>query len=262
MPADPTPFARMGSTRTLAARPSPRVHLPPVHIHEHVNREFHLVLWQVFGESDLVLGGESFALHAGQAVWVPSGMRHGFTTREGSALLPIFIDLEELATALGARGVITVDGDLYALFIAYYETTYTIIRPNVDIARQILALIEDTPVVDADLPLPVSKAALTVAEALRLNPGDGRSVDELAASVHTSSRTIGRAFIAETGLTLRQWRLRNRMEAAGALLRSPTSIDAVAHRVGYTTTSAFRRVFREHFGISPSEFIARYRSAA
>lgn len=236
-----------------------RVHLPPVTIDEHANSGFHLVMWQVFGESEFVLDGEPFVLHSGQAVWVPAGVRHYFTTREGSALLPILFDLDDLATTVGARGVITVDRDLYALFIAHYEQTYTIIQPEVDIDRQILALIEDSPVVAAGPPLPVSDQARVVAEALRFNPGDGRSVDELAASVHTSSRTIGRAFLAETGMTLRQWRIRNRMEAAGTLLLSPTSIDAVAHRVGYTTTSAFRRVFKEHFGISPSEFIARYR---
>lgn len=38
--------------------------------------------------------------------------------------------------------------------------------------------------------------------------------DQLAASVHTSARTVERAFRAETGMTLRRWRFLNRMEAA------------------------------------------------
>ncbi|MDQ1102784.1 AraC-like DNA-binding protein [Nocardioides zeae] len=70
-------------------------------------------------------------------------------------------------------------------------------------------------------------------------------------------RTLERRFRAETGLSLRQWRIRNRMEAAAVLLRSRTTTAAVAHRVGYTDLSAFRRVFKAHFGTTPGEYAAR-----
>lgn len=229
---------------------------------EHVNIRFHLALWQVHGESDFTLDGERFVLHADHAVWVPSGVRHGFTTRTNSAMLPVFIPVDHLAMIVRRPGVIPVDHDLRLLFAAHLEASHTIIRPNVDIDRQILALVEGSVVVDRDPPLPTSAAAVAVAEALRFNPGDSRSVEELAASAHASVRTIERAFRAEAGMTLRQWRIHNRMEAAGALLRSSTSIDAVAHRVGYTSTSAFRRVFKQHFGVPPGVFVARYRDAS
>jgi AraC-like DNA-binding protein len=71
---------------------------------------------------------------------------------------------------------------------------------------------------------------------------------------------VERTFQAETGMTLRQWRIRNRMEAAAILLRSGAAADAVAHRVGYTNVNAFRRVFKGHFGISPTEYSDRYRT--
>ncbi len=59
-------------------------------------------------------------------------------------------------------------------------------------------------------------------------------------------------------MTLRQWRIKNRMEAAGTLLWSRAGIEAVAHRVGYTNTSAFHRGFKTHFGMTPGQYIARY----
>lgn len=237
-----------------------RVHLPAVRIPEHVNDEHHLLLWQVRGETAFVIEGEPHRLRVGHALWLPSGVRHGFTTEVDSVLLPIFLPVADTATTLDGPTHLTMDRDLRTLCLAYVQSAYSIIRSPVDIARQILALIEVAPVVVTDLPMPTSPAALGVAEALRFNPGDGRSVAELAASVHASPRTIERCFLAETGTTLRQWRIRNRMETAGILLRSRTSIDAVAHRVGYTNASAFRRVFKGHFGLSPSDYIARFRS--
>ncbi|MEQ3552976.1 AraC family transcriptional regulator [Pseudonocardia nematodicida] len=236
-----------------------RVHVPPVSIEGRVEPDQHVLLWQVRGRSDFVVGSERLGLQVGLAMWIPAGARHSFTTHENSVLLPMFFEVAATATTLRAPTVITVDRDLRTLFLAFIQSTYSIIRPGVNIARQILALIEERPVLAVALPMPTTDAALSVAESLRFNPGDDRSVDELARSAHTSVRTIERAFLAETGMTLRRWRICNRMEAAGILLRSRTTADAVARRVGYANTSAFRRVFKGHFGMTPSQYIERFR---
>src|SRR5699024_2258755 len=70
---------------------------------------------------------------------------------------------------------------------------------------------------------------------------------------HTSARNLERAFLRDTGLTLRQWRLHNRMKAASSLLGNGASIASVGRRVGYTSTSSFTRAFRTHFGTTPSQ---------
>ena len=59
-------------------------------------------------------------------------------------------------------------------------------------------------------------------------------------------------------MTLRQWRIRNRMETAAILLRAHAGVDAVLSRVGYTNVNAFRRVFHGHFGMSPTVYAQRY----
>src|SRR5699024_2159423 len=60
-------------------------------------------------------------------------------------------------------------------------------------------------------------------------------------------------------MTLRQWRIRNRLAAAARLLRGDTSVQAVAQRVGSTHVSAVRRVFASHDGMSPTEYRKRFR---
>lgn len=93
---------------------------------------------------------------------------------------------------------------------------------------------------------------------MRDDPADERSVDDWAADQHVSARTLQRAFAAETGLTLQQWRTRRRMEVAAALLRRDHPLSSIASRAGYRSDSAFRRAFTEHFGIAPSVYARRF----
>ena len=218
----------------------------------------HILLWQVRGSADVLVEDETHPLTVGHALWVPVGFRHGFTVRANSVTMPLFFDVAETATTLREPTLVAVDRDLRTLMLAYTVSFHTIVQPPADLARQILALIEGTPVLSTAMPMPTSDAAQIIAETLRFNPGDTRSVDELAGLVHVSTRTIERTFAAETGMTLRQWRIRNRMETGALLLRSGSTTDAVAHRVGYTNVNAFRRVFTGHFGLSPTEYARRY----
>lgn len=247
--------------RDAASAPAPwRIWIPETSVEDLRESEVHVLLWQVRGTADVDVEGEQRAVTAGHALWLPVGTRHGFTVHENAVTVPLFFPAADTATTLSAPTLVTVDRDLRTLMLAHSVSWSTRVRPEANLARQILALIEDRPVLSTALPLPSHEAALMIAEALRFNPGDIRSIETLAESVHTSARTIERAFQQETGMTLRQWRIRNRMEAAAILLRTDASPDAVAHRVGYTNVNSFRRVFKGHFGLSPTQYAARYRA--
>lgn len=249
-----------------------RIRIPAAVLTERAEDDVHVLLWQVHGSTDTVLQEnqeerppttpEKFGeLTAGSALWIPAGVRHSFTVREDSVAVPLFFSRHRIATTLRQPTLVSVGQDLHSLLLAHMVSCSSQIRPAGDIARQVLALIEKSPIASEALPVPESPAAHRIAEFLRFNPGDARSISELAASVHTSERTVERVFLAETGMTLRTWRIRSRMEAAAVLLRSETTVEAVAHRVGYTHVNAFRRVFRRHFGISPTRYAAQRRSA-
>jgi len=236
---------------------SSRVHVPPVSLRDLCEEGEHVLLWQVRGASDVVVDGAGRELRTGWALWVPAGVRHSFTTHDGAVVLPTFFPVASTATTLERPTAVAVDHDLATLLLACVQASYSIIRPRADLARQVLALIEEGPSAPSALPVPVSGPARVVAEALRFNPGDERGVEELAREAHASARTVERSFAAETGMTLREWRIRNRMETAARLLRARTAPDAVAQRVGYTSTSAFRRAFKGRFGVTPGQYTAR-----
>jgi AraC-like DNA-binding protein len=252
--------ARPAARRERAGATAERPWIPAVAVPAQEESAHHVLLWQVRGAADVVVAGVERMLGAGNAMWVPVGTPHEFTVHADSVTMPLFFEAGGLATTLDRPTVVPVDRDLRTLMLGYSVTLYTIVRPEADLARQILARVERGPVAETGPPMPATPSARAIADALRCNPGDARSVGELAESVHASPRTIERAFSTETGMTLRRWRLRTRMEAAAVLLRADAATDAAAHRVGYTNVNAFRRAFLEHFGATPTVYRARYRA--
>ena len=66
---------------------------------------------------------------------------------------------------------------------------------------------------------------------------------------------LHRVFVANTGMNITQYIRRTRMVRAGRKLRmGAVDITEVALAAGYQTHAAFGKAFKQHFGLSPSEF--------
>ena len=84
---------------------------------------------------------------------------------------------------------------------------------------------------------------------------DELGLDELAQSVGLSTAHFARMFRKSTGETPHQFVLRNRLERAKAMLRSPNArVLAVAVACGFKTQQHFAQVFRNVCGVSPTEY--------
>ena len=81
----------------------------------------------------------------------------------------------------------------------------------------------------------------------------------LADRLGVTNRTLGRRFRSAIGETPSEFMQHARIERAKRLLETTsTSIDEVAHCVGYEDPSSFRRLFRRTAGISPGEYRGRF----
>lgn len=81
-------------------------------------------------------------------------------------------------------------------------------------------------------------------------------LSELAYGLGTSRRSLERAFSAATGMAVRTYYQRRRIQHAERMLTEPhTNVTEVAHRLGFADTSHFIRAFRKVKGSPP----ARYR---
>lgn len=84
-------------------------------------------------------------------------------------------------------------------------------------------------------------------------------VEEIAAHVAVSPRTLSRHFNECTGDSPRVFVQKLRVETSKALLEGTRlRLDAILERVGYTDGSAFRRLFRRYTGLSPRQYRERF----
>jgi len=81
------------------------------------------------------------------------------------------------------------------------------------------------------------------------------TVEELAFLTNTSISTFKRKFSKIYGNTPNRWLLNKRMEmAAGLLLNNDEKPAEVYYKVGYENHSSFSQVFKQFFGMTPSDY--------
>jgi len=88
--------------------------------------------------------------------------------------------------------------------------------------------------------------------ALHRSPGKEWTVAELAAESHVSRSVFAQRFQATLGVPPLRYATELKMRLANQwLTQDRLSIDAVAHRLGYTSQAAFSRAFKRISGQSP-----------
>ncbi|MEM7676586.1 MAG: GlxA family transcriptional regulator [Myxococcota bacterium] len=84
------------------------------------------------------------------------------------------------------------------------------------------------------------------------------SLEHLAKIARMSPRHLTRVFREATGITLKTFTTQLRLEVATRLLNDPQeTIENIATQCGYQDARQLRRIFKKHFGTSPSEWQRR-----
>lgn len=90
--------------------------------------------------------------------------------------------------------------------------------------------------------------------------GEDVRFDEIARDIGLAPRSLARRFEDECGLTWRGVLRRMRVcRAIEELAAGDDPVTTIAHRVGYTSLSAFNAAFRDLTGRTPSEYRATFR---
>ena len=121
--------------------------------------------------------------------------------------------------------------------------------------RLVLAEMRRLPRCALDLPLPESADLTHLCERILDDLSTRRPCDFDASAMQTSSRTLYRRFLSETGITFARWKQQARLIESIRRLAQGTPVTTVALDLGYESASAFSTMFRRSLGIAPRAFL-------
>ena len=203
----------------------------------------------------LVMGirGQAWVSPRSRGLWIPAGVPHSVATLGQASMTALWFSLESspLDWAEPTPFVLT------SLVRSLIEHLALGSNPQ---ARHygeglLFELLEPAPApVTIEAPMPDDERARQVAEVLRADPADPRTLQDWGRAVGASDRTLLRIFQSETGLGFHEWRTRTRITAALPLLADGLPVGIAARRVGYASAGSFGAAFHRVIGVSPSAF--------
>ncbi|POX37442.1 AraC family transcriptional regulator [Streptomyces sp. Ru73] len=186
-----------------------------------------------------------------QAIWVPAGCVHAHRAHGHLALHLLGLAPDANPLGLAAPTVLAVDPLLRELILACTRGPQTGTPERRRLRAVLLDRLRASPQQPLQLPAPADPRLVAVCDLLYEDPADPRTLAALGAVVGAGERTLSRLFRRELGMTFPQWRTRLRLYHALRMLADGLPVTAVAHRCGWSSTSAFIDVFRRAFGHTP-----------
>jgi AraC-like DNA-binding protein/quercetin dioxygenase-like cupin family protein len=218
--------------------------------------EDHQLAWAATGVLTVLTGevdGSTWVLPPTRALWIPAGLPHE-TASDGRATMRSLYIRPGLSPVSWTDPTPVAASPLLAEVIGYLGEPGLPAGHRAHAEVLLADLLTPVPVTTIQVPLPSASTARRVAEALRADPADRRTLREWGQAVGASERTLARAFAAEAGVPFGRWRTRLRLQAALSMLAAGQPVSRVAGRVGYDTPSAFVAAFRRETGQTPGSF--------
>lgn len=190
------------------------------------------------------------------AVWAPAGTAHAISLARASRLRTLYLHPRWARATPRRCGVVAVSPLLRELILRTTAQGALDRHRSRDraMARLILAELDETGARPFDLPQPRSVPLQALADSLLADPAGRRSLAELARGLGLGGRTLERRFLAETGLSIGQWRRQARLQEALRRLAAGESVKAVSAACGYGEPSAFVSAFKAMFGRTPARY--------
>lgn len=209
--------------------------------------DFVQVLFPMQGAMRLDIEGESDVVSSHRIAVIPEGHEHDYVPSTDCRLMVLDVERGDIAGELPPAIVTPVDPFLWRLFSLLGEEVATDRRRARDAAS--LAL---TGLCLVKPSAPAPRADARIAAALALAEG---GVADMAREACLGQSQFHALFRATTGRSPKQHRLARLLDRAVDRLtgtRDPVSL--IAYDLGYQNVSSFNRLFKQRFGVTPSEF--------
>jgi AraC-like DNA-binding protein len=192
-----------------------------------------------------------------RAVWIPALTSHSVVMSGRVSMRTLYFS-PGLCRSLPRRCLVI---NIFPLLreLILHACKFTRLHKRVARERRVIEFILDqlnvVESIPIQLPYPRDPRASKLADKLRSNPSEQRSLKALSAECGASTRTMQRLFAEESGLSFSRWRQRARLLHAVQSLATGQPVTNAALEAGYTT-SAFISMFRKHLGTTPARYLA------
>lgn len=229
--------------------------------HERVERETywpehshptHELIRTLSGVSKVSVGHRTWTITPALGLWVPAGVVHRGSAPAKTSYATTHFEIGVVDNAPPGPVALQIT-PLLRLLLERLEEPALSARARSLTEAMVIDLVEPSPH-QLLVCLPTTPLLEPVVSALLADPGDPRSLEEWAADLGVSTRTVTRAFQADTGQGFAQWQAAVRMQRAAHRLAEGVRVIDVIDEVGYTSVSAFGAAFRRATGLSPREF--------
>ncbi|MPZ59687.1 MAG: helix-turn-helix domain-containing protein [Propionibacteriales bacterium] len=230
-------------TRTQPLAPGERI---DAHRHDD-----HQIIYAGSGVLALTTDAGTWFAPGTRAIWVPAGCVHAHRAHGHLDLHLVGLPADTNPLGLNSPNVLAVSPLLRELILAYTH------RPGDDTPERqrlravLLDQLRASPQQPVQLPTPADPRLTVVCDLLHRDPADPRTLAQLGRATGAGERTLSRLFRRDLGMTFPQWRTQLRLYHALRMLADDTPVTTVAHRCGWSSTSAFIDVFRRAFGYTP-----------
>ena len=196
-----------------------------------------------------------------RAIWVPAGVPHEMVMSGPVTMLNTYIR-NHAAAELGLPAqcqVFDVSVLLRHLLIRAMDVPalYAEDHREGHLMALLLHEIADMPPLSLNAPLPTEPRLARACRRLLEQPSLDVGIDDMTQQVGMSRRTFTRLFRQQTGISFVEWRQQACLLAAVVRLGNGEAVTRVATDLGYSSPSAFTRVFRHVLGEVPSRYFPK-----
>jgi AraC-like DNA-binding protein len=241
--------ATQGAAAFVLARDFAAGTIVPRHSHL-VGQLLHTMAGVIMAETP----GRAWAVPPGRALWLPPGVDHGFNAIGDVRVRTLYISQAAEHAMPKSTRLVRITPLIKELILRADADGRNGTSSGVQSLVVPLLLAELKSMATEDLSLPLPRSAVMNAFAAKVREADARQdLQEIAASLGLTPKTLSRRFRQETGMPPDLWRRQFWLLGAFALLREGKSITEVAHATGYRSSASFAAAFRKSFGSTPSE---------
>ncbi|MBK4738513.1 AraC family transcriptional regulator [Noviherbaspirillum pedocola] len=227
--------------------------IPP---HHHARAQ---LIFGVQGVMTVQAGEGLWVVPSSHALWVPAGVEHAIRMSGQVEMRTVYIDQAQMQHAFEECQVLFVSPLLRELILRAMHIPRLYDERGMD--GRIMQLILDEVVLLRPQPLglrmPRDARLLRLCERLLGNLSDSPSISQLGMEVGLSERSIIRLFPKETGMSLGRWQMQARLMKAFELFDKGHSVTYVALELGYSSPTAFTKMFRRWMGVAPTTMLAQ-----